>query len=800
MILNDIRHSFRMLGKHPAYAIAALVTLAFGITANTTIFTFANAFLFKPYPYPNDHELLAFGRTSNSNPSELVSLSYPDFDDIRTHNESFENVAAYTWTNFNVASADRPIWAGGARVTGAFFDTLELQPTLGRTFRTKDDIPGAPPVVVLAESLWREHFGADPGLIENTIRVDGVPRTVIGIVPTGTEFPLEARVWIPLAQERIEGERNRTWLSAIARLKTGFSPTQAKAELRTLGSRLNTTQPQSTTPASFHAMTLRQEQMGDNATLLFTLLLGAVALLLLIVCTNVANLQLSRAVGRANEFAVRAAIGATRGRMIRQLLTESFVLASLAALLGLLLSRFTIELVIALLPEDGVSWFSFAVDYRIIGYTAFIAILATLFFGLAPALRISQAAGLQSGTQRAGSSLGSQRLQSALVVSEIAFALGLVACGTVMVRGFTHLAEQDPGFASRNVLTGSLSLPENEFPNTRTKAQLGVRLEEGLQTLPGVESAGFVSSFPLSGSSLYRTYSVEGQTDSTYQQNPDAIYKAASPQYFTAMGIPVIDGRRFQATDNAGTPRVVIVNEPLAKSLWPGEPPLGKRLKFDLPSGDSEWAEVVGIVGGTKHEKINRPAPPQIYVPYAQAPTKRISLAVKTLTPPASLIRGVESKVQSVAPHLALFRVMDLDQWMQEVFWPVRLATRLFWTFGLLALLLSAIGIYGVMLFAVQQRQREIGIRMAMGALRKDIIEMILKRGLRLGGIGIGIGVLLALGMTQALGSAMLGTSGIDFLSLLLSASMLLGVSLLACLWPSVRAARSNPMQVLRQN
>ena len=804
-MFKDLRFSFRMLLKRPAFTAAAVATLALGITANTTVFTFVNAFLLKPFPFPNDHELVAFGRSNLGGEAELGSLSFPDFEDIRVQSTAFSHVAAYSWANFNLSAQQRPLWAGGSRVSADFFQTLGVSPLIGRAFSQADNQPGAPPVVILSESLWNNHFGRSQGIVDSQIRVDGILRTVIGIIPTGQELPIDARAWIPLALQHDETDRNKSWLSGIGRLAPNQKLTQARAEMMSLGQSSQSIQADSSSSFAqrgFHVITLKEDQLGQNARMMFFLLLGSVVLLLLIVCTNVANLQLSRAVARHGEFAIRTAIGATRGRLIRQMLMESFILASLAALIGLLLSRVAIRFGISRFPSEAVDWFSFGMDYRVLGYTAGIAILATLFFGLIPALRVSRMprqSSLGSLGSRTSAGRSSQRMQSILVISEMAMALGLLAGGSVMVRGLVRLANENPGFESKNVVIGSLSLSEEQYPTAADRARFGNTLREKLGTSPGISSVGFVSSFPLSGSSLYRTYSVEGQSDQSYRENPDAIFKAASPDYFTTMNIPLIAGRPFSFLDRAGAPGVAILNEPLAAGLWPGDSPLGKRIKFDLPSVDAPWIEVVGVVAGTKHEKINRAAPPQIYMAYAQSPSKRLTFAAKTSIPAAGLMKSIESHLHEIAPHQALFSVMDLEAHLNESFWSIQMTTQLLWIFGAIALGLAAIGIYGVMSFAVQERRQELGIRMALGAVPREILALIVRRGLRLGLFGLAAGTALGLGMTKAIGSAVLRSSQMDLLSLFYAMTLLLVTCLLACVLPGLRAAGQNPAAVLRR-
>lgn len=800
-MFNDLVYSFRMLLKQPAFTATALITLALGITANTTIFTFVNSFLLKPFPFPNDHELVSFGRLNSGNDSGLGSLSFPDFDDIRTQTRSFQNVAAYTRSNFNLAGSDRPFWSGGAKVSADFFQTLDVSPIAGRPFSPNDDIPGATPTILLSESLWDDHFGRSQNMVGSDVIVDGIPRRVIGIIPKGHELPMEARVWIPLGVKRDESDRNRTWLNGIGRLAPNQNAKTARAELTTLGQLTLDPSSANQVPTGFHSVSLREEQLGENSRMMFYLLLGAVGLLLLIVCTNVANLQLSRAVARHGEFAIRSAIGATRGRLIRQLLLESFVLAAIAATIGLGLSSFAIDGIQTLLPPAALSWFSFDIDYRVLLYTGLIALVTTLFFGLIPALRVSHAnprSSLGSLGSRSSAGKASQKLQGILVVSEIAFALGLLAAGSIMIRGLVKLANESPGFVTKNVITASLSLSEELHPDAAARSQFGSNLEDRIKAIPDVSSIGFVSAFPLSGSSLSRTYSIDGQTDSNYQANPDAIYKSASPDYFRTMGIQLLQGRPFLETDRAGAPPVAIINQPLAKQLWGDESPLGKRLKFDLPSGDSDWVEVVGVVEGTKHAKINRSAPPQIYVAYAQAPSKRLTLAIKTTLPTETLIKSVDQQLKSFAPNQALFRVMDLERYMNEALWSIRMTTHLFWIFGAIALGLSAIGIYGVMMFSVQERHQEIGIRMALGAVPSHIIRLVIHRGLRLGLIGIGLGMIIGFLMTKAISKAILGTGSLDLVSLFYATLILLASSLLACLIPGLKAASADPVAVLR--
>ena len=799
-ILNHFRYAIRHWSNSPGFTLIAVLTLGVGLGANTTIFSIVSGFLLKPFPFDDPGRLVMVGTESSRREWRLGNLSFPDYLDIRAQNTVFENVAVYDWEPYNLAGGDEPVWASGARVSGNFFDGMRVKPLLGRLFLQEDDRPGAAKVVLLSEGLWKSQFAADPGIVGKAIQLDSESRTVVGVIPSGLEVPENARVWIPLALDPSTQNRGSTWLSCVARLKADATEDQARADLAMIAHRLQADFSDSNQETLFTAMSLREERIGELKPAFF-FLLGSVGFLLLIVCANVMNLLLSKAAVRSKEFAIRAAMGASRKQLIKQLLVESFLLAILSCGVGLVICVFGIDTIRSLIPVELPSWVSFEPDYRVFIFTGLLAVGTTFLFGTVPAWSASKANlqdQLRDASGRSSASAGAQRLQRVLVISELAVALTLLAGAGIMMRGFLFLSQSDPGFEADNALTATAALPPELYRAPEKRIQLYRQSLERIRSHPQTTGAAVVSHFPLSGSASSSSYSIEGQDVQEFEANPMALRKSASPDYFRAMDIQLLRGRAFRDSDTAASLPVAIVNKPLADHFWKNEDPVGRRFKFDSPDGDSAWVEIVGVVEGARHIRIHESPMPQIYQPYEQNPSQRLCFVVRTLGDPEAMAKPLGEAIRSIDSNQALFRVMSLSGLIEQQLWPFRMFTWLFWVFGACALSLASIGIYGVIAHGVSQRTREFGIRIAMGAQSRDVLILVLRQGMKLLLIGGGIGLVASIFLTKFMATVLMQVSFTDLVALSGSVALLGGAALSACFIPARRATKVDPMVALR--
>ena len=792
-----------MLFKQPGFTFTVVFTLSIGIATSTTVFSVINALLLKPFPYEESDKLVSLFSSSNLDQYKFYGLSAPDFRDVRDQSQTFEGIAHWDWEPYNLAGEGEPIRCEGARVSANLFSILKVKPLLGRTFFEGDDSPSAEKIVVLSEGLWRSQFGGDTNLLGKTIMLDAVPRVVVGVVPDGTEFPSDAKLWVPLAFELITSPRDARWVSTVARLKSESTIELAQAELTAIAKRLEKEYPNSNSGRVIDVVSLSETRLGPAKGLMFLLFI-AIGFMVLIVCANVANLLLSRSVTRVREFSLRASLGARPSRLVRQLLTECSILAVFGCLLGVLASWYFIELLTINRPSDAPSWYTFTLDFRVLLFGASISIGAVLLSGLLPALRISKPdlnLALKEGGSQSGSGRRSSRLQHGLVVVQLIMALTLLASAGMAVQGFLGLSREKAGFELENRITASMALSPGKYSESSRRIQFHNQLLNRLAALPGVRDVGVVSHLPLGHYNRQSRFSREGQTQDAFLHNALPFHKAVSSDYFRAMGIPLFKGRYFMESDNSQARKVAVINQQLADRYWKGEDPIGKRLKLDRPGSDRPLLEIVGVVGNVKQMMLHEPPPPHIYVPFEQGPTSRFSLVAHTFGNSDTLAGQIRKTVRDLDPHQALYRVTKLETVVQGALWYYQMFSSLFWYFGLVALGLAGVGTYGVMAHATSQRTQEIGIRMSLGARHTDMLRMVFRQGLAIAFIGIGIGLICAIAVVRMMGTAVEGMESPQSVNAfsLVSASLLLGiVSLLACYLPARRASRIEPMQALR--
>ena len=815
-IFQDIRYGIRMLRKSPGFTVVAMITLALGIGANTAIFSIINAVLLRPLPFPDPDRLMFVSSMTHRVNGLTVrgAISYPDYFDWRSQNHVFENLASYHPDDFTLTGAGQPQHIAGQSVSHEFFSVLGVSPVLGRGFRPEEEKPGTR-VVVLSHELWQSTFGADRNIIGHTITLNQQSYQVIGVMPVGFTFPLDAnppKLWRTFApdaetsspeEKPVTTSRGSHFLAAVGRLRKDVSLTQAREQMNLIAKALARQYPDTNKRHESIDVTPQLDFMvGDRRPALAILVLSVLCLLV-IACVNVANLLLARGGSRSREIAVRSALGAARSRVVRQLMTESVLLSLAGALFGLPLASWAIKLFLSLNAQKLPRMSNAGIDGHVLAFTAAVAVVTSVVFGLVPALR-SAAPNLQQFMKEGGrgTSSGSshQRLRSALVVAETAIGLVLLVTTGLLLRSFHQLMQVDPGFNPRNVLSFSFDLPESKYP-AQKQIQFYNELLSRLRTLPGVVSASGVTPIPLSQDNMVITFQIEGRPVPVADE-PFADVRFAGPDYFRTVGIPMISGREFSAHDDQSSQHVVIVSQAFAQHFFPNENPLGKRIIPGIGEHNKHYPyEIVGVVGDVRHRGLGQELAPTYYISYTQVEGATINPLLKTAGDPLRAVAGARKELASMDPDLPLYNVKTLEEYVATSVADPRFQAMLLEAFALLALVLTAIGIYGVIAYSVVQRTQEIGIRMTLGATKGDVLGMILKAGLRLTGLGVVIGVVAALLVTHSLTSLtslLFKVRPADFVTFLSVIVILSAVSVLASYIPAWRATRVDPMVALR--
>jgi putative ABC transport system permease protein len=797
---QDVRYGVRSLLKKPGFAFVAVLTLALGIGANSTIFSFVNAVLLRPLPYANPERLVALDENSSKQGVAAMGVSFPNFLDWREQNHVFEGIAAYGEDTYTLSGGGEPEQVPGARISSGLFEILGIQPMMGRTFRAEEDSPTNDTVVILSYGLWQRRFAGNPNILGQSISVGNRPHTIIGVMPAGFRFPEVADMWRPLALDTTMWTRNDHGLSAIARLKPNVTLEQAQGDMIAVARHIEEQNPVTNEGFGVTVSNLRDQLVGDYRKALM-ILLGVVSFVLLIACANVANLLLARSVGRQKEIAIRATLGASRWRIVRQLVTESLLLSAIGGVLGLVLAVWGIDLLLAAIPIEFPFWMKFSLDGRVVGFTVVISMLTGVVFGLAPAIQASKIElneTLKEGGRNAGAATGHRRLRSLLVVSELALSLVLLTGAGLMMQSFMRLQRVNSGVNPNNVLTLAVPLPKAKYEEEEKRRAFFQQLIERVRSVPGVESAGAVSNLPLGGSRWGRSLTVEGRPVLSVGEAPVINHCVITPDYFRSMGIPLLTGRDFNETDNKDSLKVTVIDERLAREYWPNESPVGKRIRFGPPESNEPWHTIVGVVGEVRHQRLDMSTRKSIYIPFQQLPIREMTITVRAAGDPLSLVGAVRNQVRALDADQPVTNVRPMTEVISRSVWQPRLYAILFGVFAVVALVLSSVGIYGVMSYAVTQRTHEIGIRMALGARQSDVLRMVVGQGLILTLFGIALGLLGAFGVTRVMSSLLFGVTATDPVTFL-SVSLLLGcVALLACYIPARRATRVDPMTALR--
>ena len=798
-LLQDIQYGIRSLLKRPGFTAVAIITLALGIGANSAMFSAVNAVLLRPLAFPESERIVL---VIGINPQKEIlqsNVSVPDFADWQSQNQTFEQMAAFSSGGSLLANNDEVERVRGTSVSAEFFPLFKTNALLGRTLQADDSQKDRAWVVVLSYALWQRRFGGDPNVVGKQVKVAGRDTSVVGVMPASFDYPAQTEMWFPFLIDGVAERRDNRYVQVVTRLRHGATLEQAQAQLNTINQRLTESYRETNTGWGVQLVTLQEQMVGATRPSLL-LLLGAVAFVLLIACANVANLLLARATARQKEIAVRAALGASRLRIIRQLLTESILLSTAGGAIGLLLSLWLTKLLIAVSPPNTPRFEEIRPDARVFLFTLALAVLTGVIFGLTPALqasRINLNDRLKEGGRSGGEGSSHNRARNLMMVSEVALSFVLLVGAGLLIKSFMRLREVSPGFNPANVLSVRISLPGAIFPQGEPRVQAMRQTIEQLKSVPGVESVGAVLSLPLSGDTFNvgRSYIREGRP-ATPEESKNAAYLVTTPDYFKTLEVPIVAGRAFTDQDTPSAEKVIIVNESMARVLWPGESPLGKRIT--VWRDEKFPRQIVGVVGDTK-ASLDDEIGSQMYVPFAQdSGWSSMSFVIRTNVEPMSAAGTVRNAIRSFDKAIPVYNVKTMDDVLAISVGPRRTPMLLLTAFASVALLLAMIGIYGVTAYHVAQRTQEIGIRMALGAQMKDIVKLVLKNGLALALIGIGVGLLGAFALTRLMSSLLFGIQPTDVPTFIIVALSLFVTALLACYLPARRATKVDPLVALR--
>lgn len=796
-IIKDIRYGMRGLLKRPGFTAIALVALALGIGANTAIFSLVNAVVIRPLPFPDPDRLVwVFGNIRNG--GSRASVSPPDFLDYRSQNKTFEQFAASGTQPLavNLTGSGEPERLFASAVTGNYFDTFGITPAIGRTFTLENEKAGQDQVTVLSHAFWQQRFAGDSNIVGKTITLDSKSYQILGVMPAGVSFPQSAELWIPMS---FDGDpdmkmRKAHFLRPIGRLKPGVSLTQAQADTDMIAAHLEQQYPDSNTGWNLRLLSLREQLVGGTRTMLFVLF-GAVGFVLLIAGANVANLLLVRAAARQKEIALRTALGASRLRIIRQMLTESLLLSILGGALGALLAVWGVQLLVTLSADSLPRTVNVTIDPNVLAFTFVISIVTGLLFGVAPAFRTAKVNLIDSLKNGARGTEGTlrNRTRSLLVVFESAIAVVLLIGAGLLVRSLIALQRVDPGFDSNNVLTLRIDLPRQKYAGEAKPAKFFEELETRISSIPGVQTVGLITELPMSGQLNDLPFTVEGRPPVTVDQAFDADFRLVNQHYFNALHIPLLRGRNFTEQEVREGKPVTLVSQQLVDTVFPNEDPMGKRLISAI--GGTAF-EIIGVVGDIRHRSLQSQPFPAMYFPTLNS--TRMNIVVRTQNDPLSIVGAVRQQVQALDRDQPISAVKRMSDWVDSSVTAQRYSTTLLAAFAVLAMILAATGIYGVMSYTAAQRTHEIGVRMALGARRFDVLKLVVRQGMLLTLIGVILGLTGAFVLTRVMQSLLFGVTAKDPFTFVLVAGLLSAVAFIACLVPALRATKVDPLVALR--
>jgi len=808
---QDLRFAFRQIAKSPGFALTTILTIALGIGATTAIFSLVNAVLLRPLPFPSPDRLVAAGSVNDRRMSTgLNAVSYPDFFDWRAHSHSFEKLAAYHDTGFTLTNSGDPKHLNGQIVTANFFGTLGIAPALGRDVSFEDEKAGAH-VVVLSHQLWQTVLGSAPDIVGRAITLDNVSYTVIGVMPRGFVFPIQnpaPMLWTSSGDDAFDpggepttSQRGAHLLDTVGRLKAGVSSEQAAADLTVIARQLSAQYPDTNQHFSAAKVIPELEELVGDTRPALRILFAAVMLVLLIACANVAGLLLARGSRRRSEIAVRTAMGASRAQILRQMLVESLVLGLAGGFAGIGISLLVLRGLVRLVPENLPRVDQVGIDGTVMAFAIGVSLLTGLLFGVLPAWRLARtdpATAMRDGLRTTSAGRGHHRLQSSLVVAETAIGLVLLMGSGLLIRTFVHVLRVDPGFDQRNLIRANLAVPEDRYSRDQ-QIQFYEQLMARLRSLPGVLSVSGAWPLPLSPTGMRISFDIEGHPLPPGERN-SAIVSIAEPGYFQSMRIPLLRGRDFSPSDDTKANPVVVISQSMANKFFPGEDPIGKHITPGISDGAVKEVprEIIAVVADVKTHRLTENVSPQYYLPFAQAVAGSPNLVIRAASDPVGLIPALRAQVAQMDKNLAVYNVQTMEDVVNQSAAQQRFQALLLSCFAAIALLLSAVGLYGLLSYLVVQRTLEIGVRIALGAQRGNVLAMILKRGLMLAAGGLAIGIVASLALSRFIRGLLFGVQPLDGLTFVGVSAVLLLVSLIACSAPAYRAANLDPMKTLR--
>jgi putative ABC transport system permease protein len=804
-MLSDFRFALRTLAKSPAFSIAAILCLTLGIGVNATIFSCIRALLLRPFPYRAPDEIVAIGESNPKRGWHMNVASYPNFRSWQAENRTLESVGIYDNSSYNLATGDGADYVQGGRVSWTMFHVLGVAPALGRDIREEEDRVGAPKVIILSDRLWRERFEARPGVLGQSIMVNGVPHTIIGVMPRGFEFPGNAGAWTAMQTDPLRNRGNHSW-RVMGRLKPNVTIEQARLDLARIAASLETQYPASNLGWGVDVQTLREFQSGEIRPVLM-LMMASVAFVLLIACANVANLLLARAAVRSREMAVRVAMGASGWQVMRQTLTESLIIALAGAALGIGFAYGFLQWIKANLLNGIPFWMQFRIDAQVLAFTVGVAVVTAFLFGLVPALQAARPNLIETlrdaGARGSSAGRGRQRLRSGLVVAEVALSVILLVGAALLIRSFLGLQGVKPGFDASNLLTLRVTLTGPQYDSTYKRAAFWDRFLSDVNGRPGIVTAAITNNVPLGGSNNNSFFVVDGQP-TPLGSEPLLEIRWVSPRYLETLRVPLRRGRMFtdqEWADSGVAGRVAVINEHMAKQFWKtADDALGKRFTFGSATDTlNRWITVVGVAADIKHKDLTADPDFQGYMPYRQGGWSSAAIIVRTPGEPTRATGTVLAALKAADPYLPAYRILSMDATIQRSYWQQGLYSKMFTAFAAIALVLAAVGVYGVIAYSVSQRTREIGVRVALGAQRRNVLALILGHGAVLAAAGIGIGLAGALAVTRFLRAMLYGVSPFDPVSFAMVTLVLTTIVFLASYVPARRAARVDPIEALRE-
>ena len=815
-LLQDIRFGLRMLAKHRLATIVSIIALALGIGANTAMFSLAEAFLLHPAPFENANRIIALVDSRPEQNIDINGIAPATYFDWRKEAHSFDQFAAYSWHEINLTGDAHPQKVQAFHISANLFGMLGVNPQLGRAFLPEEEEPGRDQSIILGHALWEQRYASDPSIVGKNIKVDGRSYTIVGVMPKGFDYPLPAEAWLPLSLTVADRQRRDSrWLWVLGRLKPGTSFSEAAAEMQAIAQRQADAYPDTNKGWQLRPMPLAKFMTGDITRQYTWLLMGAVAFVLLIACADVANVQFARMSGRANEFAVRTALGGSRWRVIRQLLIESIALAAGGAALGLFIAQWAIQMILSHMPPDVArfiaGWKTISLDANAFLFTLVVVVFSGVFSGIAPAVlasRANLAESMKEGGRGASVSRARGRLRSAFVVAEVSLALVLLVGAGLLVRNFQGLLNVNESYSPRTLLTLNLTLPRSQYATQPQQLAFFEHVLQRLNALPGVQSATIVTHVPYAegGGVGENTFSIREHPATNRGALQSAIVENIAPNYFHIMNLALRDGRLLSDTDGANTPKVVVISESLAQRYFPGESPLGKHISTgrrpadvsDTGVEEHPWWTVVGVVNDLHYSWINKEDIPTIYGSFRQWPPYYTTVMLRAANEPSQLISAVHAEISAVDPELALYNIKPMDKVISESIIGIAYVATMMAVLGVIALVLASVGVFGVMSYSVSERAHEIGVRMSLGAQTGDILRMILRNGMLLTILGLGIGLPIAFLLARALAAVLFGVEAADPFSFVALPLVLAAVAAIACYVPARRAARLDPLKALR--